>query len=102
MVNRSLLFTVFNKVRAIARRNPSLYDEKRVNKALGILQSKDYYADKDYFTTTKSCTCPDHMIRQVNCKHIIAAQMKAEIDRLQAELVFDLREMSRFVEAVLQ
>ena len=87
-VSKSLLFTVYNKFRSFARKNPHLLDEKRVNKALGIMQSKAYYAgDRSaYLPSTESCGCKDWEFRFAHrrkytgpCKHMIAEMMLAEI-----------------------
>lgn len=69
---KSGIFSIYNKARALARRSPDLVDVARLNKALGILQSKGYFADKDYTCTRQYCTCPDHKYRRPNCEHMLA------------------------------
>ena len=91
-MNQSRLFTIYNKARVAARNG--LLDEARVNKALGILQSNDYYSDKDYLTTLKSCTCPDHQFRGTTCKHMIAKMIETRMDQLAFA---EMREMAKIL-----
>jgi hypothetical protein len=71
-MTKSELFTQYNRARAAARKG--LLDPKRVNKALGLAQSKTV---RPYLTTTRSCSCPDaarHLGQP--CKHRIAAMIE--------------------------
>jgi hypothetical protein len=54
-MTKSELFTQYNRARAAARKG--LLDEKAVNKALGICQSKEQEHWKKYGTTLQSCRC---------------------------------------------
>jgi hypothetical protein len=92
----SALFTVYNKLRAEARRNPQTIDMARLNKAFGLLQSvKNWERIQDeYQPTDLECGCKDEFYanrrtRLSNrggkyagpCKHRIAVHMKYEIER---------------------
>lgn len=84
-LTRSELFTAYNRLKWAAKRagNQKLID--RLNKALGILQSKDYYQDEpnhprtSYQPTTADCGCKDWEWRYSwkrayigACKHILS------------------------------
>lgn len=101
---KSEIFSVYNKVKAFARKNPDLIDPKRVDKALGILQSNAYFVDsrEEYNPTTNNCGCKDweffYASRRcyVNgqekgkyagpCKHMIAELLIAKIQDQREEL----------------
>ena len=71
-MTKNELFTQYNRARAAARKG--LLDPKRVNKALGLAQSK---TARPYLTTTKSCSCPDASRHPGQpCKHMIAAMIE--------------------------
>lgn len=91
---KSEIFTVYNTLRAFARKNPHLVDPTRVNKALGLLQSKAYWTEKrnEYLPTENTCYCKDaeYAFRknrkhagggryQGPCKHSIAEMMLNDI-----------------------
>lgn len=82
------IFTQYNKLRAAARKAGDVKQIERLNKVLGILQSKDYYqAEKqDYQPDESGCSCKDWEFRYAKkrayagpCKHMLAAQMTAAI-----------------------
>lgn len=83
-ITKSELFTAYNKARTIARRVGDLKFIERLNKALGILQSKAYYAGDRvlYIPTVTGCGCKDWEYRHAAkrayvgpCKHMLAEQM---------------------------
>lgn len=69
--NKSRLFVNYNAARRLAREGK--LDMERVNKALGIAQSK---TSRPYNTSWYQCDCPDAMVREITCKHQIAAAIK--------------------------
>jgi hypothetical protein len=74
-MNRSQLFTQYNKARKAAREGK--LDPKAVNKALGLCQSSQ---ERPYFTTTKSCNCPAFVYGNGKaCKHMVAKMLKVRI-----------------------
>jgi hypothetical protein len=98
-INRSQLFTRYNHLRAIARKNPTQVSEHRLNKALGIAQSKAYYVGEraEYHPTGCECGCKDFFYQNAGhrntrrdtagmqvehydgaCKHNLAEVMIAE------------------------
>ena len=85
-ITKSELFTQYNKARAAIRRNGNNPKElERLNKALGIAQSKAYYTTGDrviYFPTVTACGCKDWQYHLATkraytgpCKHMKAEQM---------------------------
>ena len=98
-ITKSELFTAYNKARNAARRAGDLKLIERLNKALGILQSKAYYAGDRvlYIPTLTACGCKDWEFRHAAkraytgpCKHMLAETMTAEI--MQARNVTELFE----------
>lgn len=86
----SALFREYNRLRAIARKDPQIIEEGRLNKALGIMQSKKYWEEmmQKYEPTELQCGCKDEEYhyrkhRRPNkggtyagpCKHRIAVQI---------------------------
>lgn len=72
-VQRSRLFTVYNRERA-----KHFFERKRLNKALGLLQRRDQSWRTEYQTTLKWCGCRDSMFRQEEiCKHRIALAIES-------------------------
>lgn len=69
-MDRSTLFTNYNAAKSLARQG--ILDEGRVNRALGVAQSKDA---NPYHTTSHGCTCKDRAFRGITCKHMIAAAL---------------------------
>jgi hypothetical protein len=78
-INKSTLFTVFNKARA----KSAALDRGRVNRALGLIQSGKIKLLADgsaaggcngttYLVTKHGCTCPDATFRGIWCKHRVA------------------------------
>lgn len=87
IITRSELFTAYNLARAAARRAGNLKEIERLNKALGILQSKAYYQGErvEYAPTHYTCGCKDWQYHRAArrqytgpCKHMHA---EALIDR---------------------
>jgi predicted nucleic acid-binding Zn finger protein len=92
-IYRQKLFIVFNQALGKARKsNDYLKIKPRLVKALGILQSKEYYvAEKEqYQPTYYSCNCPDwqyHLRANRNykghCKHMISVILMERINSLK-------------------
>ena len=91
---KSEIFTVYNKARAAARKAGDTKRIERLNKALGILLSADYYtAEKAaYEPTYFSCGCKDwqykHAARRAYagpCKHMLAESLLLDILALRAD-----------------
>ena len=87
IITKSELFTVYNKARAKARRDGDTKRIDRLNKSLGILQSKAYYTDDKtaYIPTLTDCGCKDWYFRFAKnraytgrCKHMLAEALQAE------------------------
>ena len=78
-MDKSKLFTVYNRARGAAHRGA--LDTGRVNRALGIAQSKVYRGREPYVTTLAQCTCPDYQYRHAICKHMIALFLKTRIEQ---------------------
>lgn len=85
---KSELFTAYNKARAAARRAGDLKQIERLNKALGILQSKAYYSGERaiYYPTLAACGCKDwqyHMAAKRAytgpCKHMLGETLTSAI-----------------------
>lgn len=81
---KSELFTTYNKMRAAARRDGDTKQIERLNKALGILQSKTYYQGEraEYQPTVGACGCKDwefHFAARRRytgpCKHMLAESL---------------------------
>ena len=98
-ITKSEIFTAYNKARTAARRAGDLKLIERLNKALGILQSKAYYAGDRvlYIPTLTACGCKDWEFRHAAkraytgpCKHILGEILTAEI--MQARNVIELFE----------
>ena len=84
-ITKSELFTAYNNARNAARRAGDLKLIERLNKALGILQSKAYYAGDRvlYIPTLTACGCKDWEYRHAAkraytgpCKHMLAEQLQ--------------------------
>lgn len=84
-LTRSELFTVYNRLKWAAKRAGNVKLVERLNKALGILQSNDYYIDEpghprtSYQPTTDHCGCKDWEWRYAHkrayigaCKHMLS------------------------------
>lgn len=84
-LTRSELFTIYNRLKWAAKRAGNEKLIMRLNSALGILQSNDYYIDEpkhprtSYLPTTGSCGCKDWEWRFSwkrayvgACKHMLA------------------------------
>lgn len=91
---KSEIFTAYNKARAIARRAGDVKQIERLNKALGILMSKDYYqAEKaEYQSTYFTCGCKDWQYRRAArrayvgpCKHMLAESLLQAILERRAD-----------------
>ena len=80
----SQIFKAYNQARTHARRGGDLKRIERINKALGILLSSNYYQNEkeNYQPSTSSCTCKDWEFRHAakrqytgGCKHMLAESM---------------------------
>jgi hypothetical protein len=78
----SQIFKAYNQTKASALRAGDLKRVDRLNKALGILLSSNYYQDQKaaYQPSSTSCTCKDWEFRHASkrqytgpCKHMLAA-----------------------------
>jgi hypothetical protein len=92
-LTKSEIFTVYNRMRAAARREGNLKLIERLNKAVGILLSKEYYAGERlaYIPTVDSCGCKDWEFRHSSkrayvggCKHMLAESMMQAVFELRA------------------
>lgn len=99
-ITRSELFRAYNRMRAIVRKSGDGKALERLNKALGILQSRDYYAAGEqaiYFPTATTCGCKDWQFRTAKkrgtlapCKHVFAEMLVKMI--LSERSAFDVSE----------
>jgi hypothetical protein len=80
-MTKSEIFTQYNKARAAARQGK--LDPKRVNRALGIAQTKA--TEQKYITSIKSCTCEDHKRNSTPCKHMIARMIEVKVERTHVQ-----------------
>lgn len=83
-MNKSLLFSSYNQIRAEARTDRwagMAGDQGRTNRALGLIQSGE---ERPYVTTADSCTCPDHTYRGVVCKHMTAVRITQRMQEARA------------------
>ena len=65
------------------------FDDKRVDKALGILMSGKLQDKVDqYNTTIKTCECPDWQYRTIHCKHRIAVMIDIKHDQIMEEEIY--------------
>jgi hypothetical protein len=79
-VTKSQIMTVYNHARKAARLGK--LDEKRLNRALGVLMSK---TPRPYHTTIYSCDCPDHQRHpEITCKHMLAAAIVYRVQHPKA------------------
>jgi hypothetical protein len=85
---KSELWTAYNLARAAARRAGNVKEIERLNRALGILQSKAYYSGEraEYQPTQAGCSCKDwqyHMAAKRAytgpCKHMLAENLTGAI-----------------------
>lgn len=99
-ITKSELFRAYNRMRAIVRKTGDQKAMDRLNKALGILQSKAYYAgEKAAYTPTRTaCGCKDWQYKYAKkrgtlapCKHIFAEMLIDMILKERAE--FDVTDM---------
>ena len=74
---RSAIFTTYNKARKAAHQGK--IDGKRLNRALGILQSAHF--PDHYHPTTKDCQCGDHYFTGKPCKHMIAVMIQVRMSQ---------------------
>jgi len=91
---KSEIFTAYNKLRAAARKAGDVKRIERLNKALGILQSKDYYQGEraEYDPCLYSCGCKDWEFKNAKrraytgpCKHMLAEELLTMIAERRAE-----------------
>ncbi len=100
---KSEIFVAYNQLKAIAKRDGDTKKIDRLNKALGILMSNNYYADKEaYSPSIGSCGCKDWEFNYSKkraytgpCKHMLAELMiqmildRREAHNVTAKLVID-------------
>lgn len=68
IILKRLIFQQYNRAKQV-----KLFEQGRVNRALGIVLSSQYVDTiQKYGTTVSRCNCPDAMYRDVFCKHRIA------------------------------
>jgi hypothetical protein len=100
---KSEIFTVYNKARAAARRDGDLKRIERLNKALGILLSADYFTGNkaDYAPTINTCECKDFQYRHAArrdyhgvCKHIEVERLLLSIFARRADHLFIMDKVS--------
>lgn len=73
-MDKKLIFQVYNQAKVAAR--DGKIDMARLNRALGILQSKNCAERiEKYQASTTSCNCPDHTKTGKACKHMLAAMV---------------------------
>lgn len=96
-LTKSEIFTAYNKARAMARRDGDAKRIERINKALGILLSKNYYNGEksNYSPSINSCSCNDMKYRHATrrnyhgvCKHVEAERLLLTIYLMRAEHLF--------------
>lgn len=102
---KSEIFTAYNHMRAEARKAGDLKRIERLNKALGILQSKDYYqAEKaEYSPSTEQCGCKDFEFRFSKrrgyagpCKHQLAEMMVEVIIENRVVSYYEARQDAKY------
>jgi len=86
--DRSALFTAYNLARAAARKAGDLKKIERLNKALGIMQSKAYYEKEraEYQPTQTTCNCKDWHFNYARkraysgpCKHMLSEALALNV-----------------------
>lgn len=100
---KSEIFTAYNKARAAARRDGDLKRIERLNKALGILLSADYFTGEKagYAPTINSCGCKDFQYRHAArrdyhgvCKHVEVERLLLAIHARRADHLFIMDKVS--------
>lgn len=86
-INQSNLMKAYN-----AARNAHVFEPKRLNRALGIVQTNstkllpdgrlDITVNDWHIATINSCDCEDHKRGTRYCKHIIARMLVVKATRL--------------------
>lgn len=80
-MNKSSIFHIYNILKKDTKTTPSI-TLQRLNKALGIVMTKEY--NLKYYTTMTSCTCPDSSQRGFYvCKHRLAFFMQHPTEMLE-------------------
>ncbi len=94
---KSEIFTVYNLARHAARKAGDVKRIERLDKALGILLSKNYYTTNKagYQPSTNSCGCNDMKFRHAArrgysgvCKHVEAERLLLAIYTRRTEMLF--------------
>ena len=94
---KSEIFTAYNKARAAARKAGDVKRIERLNKALGVLLSSNYYTGEKagYQPTINSCGCKDMQYRHAArrayagvCKHAEAERLLLAIYARRADHLF--------------
>lgn len=81
---KSEIFTAYNKAKAAARRAGETKKIERLNKALGVLLSANYYTGEKagYAPTINSCGCKDMQYRHAARRDYHGVCKHAEAERL--------------------
>ncbi len=86
--NPSALMSAYNFAKWHGKKSGQ-FDERRVNKALGILMSGELQEKLEkYGTTLKTCDCPDWQYRTIHCKHRIGLMIKVKHDKIMDEEIY--------------
>ena len=102
-LTKSEIFTAYNKARAAARKAGEIKRVERLNKALGILLSGNYYAGEkaEYNPTTNTCNCNDMKYRNAArraytgvCKHVEVERLLLAIHARRADHLFIVESVS--------
>ncbi len=70
--DKSTLFTAYNAAKQVEG-----IDRGRLNRALGVAQTRGQSHIERYGTTATGCGCPDHRFRGALCKGMIALALVA-------------------------
>lgn len=80
MLTKSTIFANYNAARALVR--DGALDAGRLNRALGIAQSKERKHIAKYHTTSYGCECPDRQYNRWHvCKGMLALVLMTEEER---------------------
>ena len=70
--DKSTLFTAYNAAKRVEG-----IDRGRLNRALGVAQTRGQSHVERYGTTASDCGCPDHRFRGFLCKGMLALALGA-------------------------
>lgn len=62
----------------LLEKQPERYDPKRLVLAQALALNPEHFAESvaKYYTTIWDCNCPDHSIRRITCKHMLAVMLE--------------------------